>query len=49
MQTIEAMRLAFVDALQYNADPLVIDIPIDALLKKEYAAKRKEEMHSNGR
>ena len=38
---IESMRLAYADALQYVADPRVADVPIDALLSDEYAAKRR--------
>ena len=38
---IESMRLAYADALQYVADPRVADVPIDALLSDEYAARRR--------
>src|SRR5207237_9633514 len=38
---IEALKLAFADALRYVADPDLADVPIDALLEKDYAAKRR--------
>jgi gamma-glutamyltranspeptidase/glutathione hydrolase len=38
---IESMRLAFADALRYVADPRAVDVPIDALLSKDYAARRR--------
>lgn len=38
---IESFRLAFSDALQYCTDPSQVDIPLDNLLCKEYAAKRR--------
>ncbi|MBI1787667.1 MAG: gamma-glutamyltransferase [Acidobacteria bacterium] len=39
----EALKLAFADRNQYIADPrFVKDIPVDGLLSKEYAAKRRE-------
>ena len=39
---IESMRLAFTDALRYIADPRRVDVPIDQLLSKSYAAKRSQ-------
>jgi gamma-glutamyltranspeptidase/glutathione hydrolase len=38
---VEAMRLAFADARQYIADPEVSRVPVDALLSKDYAARRR--------
>lgn len=40
--TIEAIRLAFADARAYIADPLRVNVPIGAMLSKEYAARRRE-------
>ena len=37
---VEAMRLAWADAHEYIADMRRADVPADALLSKEYAAKR---------
>lgn len=39
---IEAMKLAFADAFRYIADPEVVPVPIDELLSKGYAAKRRK-------
>ncbi len=39
---VEAMRLAMVDAGRYVADPAVVPVPVDALLSKDYAARRRE-------
>lgn len=38
--SLECMRLAMADALQYAADPLVVQVPIKGLLSKEYARER---------
>lgn len=37
---VEAKRLAFADREAYMADPEFVDIPIEGLLSKEYAANR---------
>lgn len=37
---IEAIKLAFADAQRYIADPECADVPTEALLSKEYAARR---------
>ena len=38
----EAVKLAFADRETYFGDPRVIDVPIDAMLSREYANKRRE-------
>jgi gamma-glutamyltranspeptidase/glutathione hydrolase len=37
---IEAMKLAYADLERYNADPRFSDVPVNALLSKEYARER---------
>lgn len=37
---IEAMKLAYSDLRRYDADPRTYDVPVHALLSKEYAKKR---------
>jgi gamma-glutamyltranspeptidase/glutathione hydrolase len=37
---IEAMKLAYADLNRYNADPHTSDVPVPALLSKEYARQR---------
>ena len=39
---IESLKLGFADALRYVADPRATDVPIDALLSKEYAGTRRD-------
>lgn len=38
---IEAIKLAFADAHRYVADPDFADVPVEALLSKEYAKQRR--------
>lgn len=38
---IEAMKLAFVEALRYIADPERVNVPVRELLSKEFAARRR--------
>lgn len=38
---IEALRLAFADARHFIADPRAVMVPIEALLDKDYAARRR--------
>jgi gamma-glutamyltranspeptidase/glutathione hydrolase len=37
---VEAMKLAYSDLRRYNADPRTYDVPVAALLAKDYAKKR---------
>ena len=37
----EAMKLAFADRDRYYGDPAFVRIPVEALLSKQYAAKRR--------
>lgn len=39
---LEASRLAFADRNAYLADPEYVDAPVEGLLSKEYAARRRE-------
>ena len=38
---IEAIRLSYADALSYVADPRIAQVPVDILLSKQYAEKRR--------
>jgi gamma-glutamyltranspeptidase len=42
---VESMRLGFVDALAYNADPEATGVPTADLLSKEYAKRRRAELY----
>ena len=44
---IEAMRLAFADALEHVSDPAAMRVSPDALLSKEYAAARRSAIMPN--
>lgn len=39
---VEAAKLAFADRERYYGDPTLAAVPLDALLSKEYAAKRRQ-------
>jgi gamma-glutamyltranspeptidase/glutathione hydrolase len=39
---LEAAKLAFADREKYYGDPDVVDVPLDVLLSKEYAAERRK-------
>jgi len=43
---IEAKKLAFEDRAKYYADPAFTDIPLEELISKEYASKRRELINS---
>ena len=38
----EALKLAFADRHRYYGDPKFVDVPLDALLSREYAAARRK-------
>jgi gamma-glutamyltranspeptidase/glutathione hydrolase len=38
---VEASKLAYADREQYYGDPAFVDVPLDRLLSKEYAARRR--------
>ena len=38
---VEAKKLAFADASAYFADPAFVDVPVDAIISKAYAAQRR--------
>ena len=39
---VEAKKLAFADAATFYADPDFVDVPVEGLLSKEYAAERRQ-------
>ena len=44
---IEAMRLAFGDAIEYIADPAKAKVPIEGLLSTKYAETRRQLINPN--
>lgn len=42
---VEAKKLAFEDRARYYADPAFNELPVEQLISKEYAAKRREEIN----
>ena len=43
---VEAKKLAFEDRARFYADPAMAEVPVDTLISKEYAAKRRELIHA---
>ena len=43
---VEAKKLAFIDREAYVADPDYVDVPIEGLISKEYAAERAQLIHA---
>src|SRR5690606_4663309 len=41
-RTVEALKLAFADAHRYVADPSRVPVPVEGMLSKGYAARRRE-------
>ena len=44
---VEALKLAFADRERYAGDPAFVDVPVDGLLSKEYAALRRGLIDTN--
>ena len=40
----EAMKIAFADRFEYMGDPGFVEVPVDALISKDYAAARRREL-----
>lgn len=38
---VEAKKLAFADRLRYSGDPAFVDVPLDVMLSKQFAAERR--------
>lgn len=45
---IEAMRMSMADAARFVADPAVAAVPVDGLLSKAYAARRRAQILASG-
>lgn len=44
---IETLKIAFADRFEYLGDPATVDIPLDWLLSKDYAASRRVDVAGN--
>jgi gamma-glutamyltranspeptidase/glutathione hydrolase len=44
---IEATKHAYMDAYRYNGDPAFVNVPVDRLLSKDYAAQIREKISGN--
>ena len=45
--SVEAKKLAFADRLAYSGDPEFEEVPLEVLLSKTFAEKRREALHPN--
>ncbi len=41
---VEAIKLAFADRAKYYADPEFVDVPVETLISKDYAAERRRQI-----
>ncbi len=44
---VEAMRIAYADRSEYLGDPDFVKVPVQQLISREYAAKRRKEINPN--
>jgi gamma-glutamyltranspeptidase / glutathione hydrolase len=44
---VETKKLAFADRLRYAGDPRFVDVPLDQLLSKSFAARRRQDFDPN--
>lgn len=44
---VEAMRIAYADRSEYLGDPDFVKVPVQQLISREYAAKRRQEIRAN--